>query len=1462
MRKTSLSYTANLTLIIGLLVSAIGSACAQSRIPVFGAERLATQNWSESDTNFTPASPGHNATVVFPANTWSAFIGSLPINKLETLGASFTTHLHCRWITELATIKGANATVQFTDGDGHDVPGANVPVPVISGWQDITVTARVPKGATTVRYDIDCGAGAGTLEIADYDLYLDGVKLTDAADQGIVMPWLSVPGGKADTPDSGTNTAGADFTPTDPYSFEAPIWTTLHPYPIPTTASNKSPLNGVAANFQMAWTPEALFVRYHAHDSTLNFKAKSRYEKDCFEFFLMPTGSSGKSSAQVSKEQYTISRTPDGRTDANADAITRLVSDGWEAIVKIPLRTETRRIFPFHGLTMTFNAVYQDTDTIPQEHWLSFSRKDQTNESWRDTNLYAPLVFKTDQKVAYKPLWLGGTDLAYNVAPTFRGRINLVRSSASLANIDLWDKTPEAKIDAYAERSHNTFRIKYPSLPRQRRVVFTMSPFNVLAGETLDITMEARTDAGADLSAPGVAFLSESSWNVTGTTQTDPRGLTPQWNKLLYVLAVPETARGSLRNGRLIVTVGTFPGRTIELRDIKVTRRVPADFDALISVPAHYSHFWAGEKNTLDFQFACRTATQARITAQVQDYFTGKTLLSHTWRKETPAGASKTNWDVSALPSGFFNVLLRVRDANGGFLADRELYVSKSIKNTRLNPFSGIFVGSNHDVTAPASIPETVAALKGLGEGRAQWADFFLFDSEGRDLPGDPLALLKAYHDAGMETGYTVPQSGTHDIGRNWQPGELQSFYARLLTRTKGLFTHLSFSNEPNLYGGWFPEPDAREWAIYNRDFYNAVKKYAPGTRPILGSFNDIPMDFVKTAATENRNSFAEGVMGFHLYGLEVNGNGFTQILESRRALDRIHPGWEAWDTESGVVFYTFEAALDLQSKKMPMLLCAGYPSSIYLDGYGYTFPCSDSTPMVPMEAFKNHFYLDSKPVGRVTSPDGKVHIYLFRHSSGQGLAAFWNTGQETATVDLPVRGQGRLLDVFGNPLSSLKNGTNSLMLKDRFVRYARGVDLSLLMQDKSFIPAFQSAQAKPASDPGDTTRVFLSLPAASKAFDRETPTGQAFDIAISLQNTRPVAQKLKMASQTPEGLQVSFADGGLVLLKPRETRVVTATIKAAKSMDRQPFSLTGILDDGTRVLPLTFTIRTTPAIDVNGYTRAVEIASHSPTPAQVSVVATKPEFVFQPGVIKEALNPSASAVAPIQILPNSNFNGNFNILNAPVFYSMNVSSSQAAYTKDGLCTIFSPDTHDGGPADFANLPYTANPTQIGSEPFQVDYKLNWAAGGLRIIARVRDSSPLQTGLNGYLREGGDCMVIAFDPIDGSAPATLGANYKECGFAFSHQAPTSYVWDGHYGLESSTPIPEAINKINRDADHIYYDVTVPSKVFANQNGGVNCGMSIVFVNRAADGTSRTIELGQGILPQRDPARMGLLLSRK
>ena len=144
MPPVSLARVATWAIVIGLTTFAGACLRPEPHPRVWGGASCSRgQNWSESDSRFTPSSPGHNATVDFPAAKWSALIGTLPLKDLD---GSFTTHVRCRWITDLTTIKGASATVQFMDADGHDMPGAgNVAIPVAPGWQDVDRHGEGPE---------------------------------------------------------------------------------------------------------------------------------------------------------------------------------------------------------------------------------------------------------------------------------------------------------------------------------------------------------------------------------------------------------------------------------------------------------------------------------------------------------------------------------------------------------------------------------------------------------------------------------------------------------------------------------------------------------------------------------------------------------------------------------------------------------------------------------------------------------------------------------------------------------------------------------------------------------------------------------------------------------------------------------------------------------------------------------------------------------------------------------------------------------------------------------------------------------------------------------------------------------------------------------------------------------------------------------------------------------------------
>jgi len=1431
-------------------IAAASLANAES-LQVFGKERLAASGqWTAHECKFTPAAEGRPAVLDLSPVKWSALIASLPLDR--KLKASFSLSARCRWASDFSKVKHAAAGVVFLDAEEKALKGSGAfkPIALKEGWQDLQFETSIPAGAESVRIEIASHAGA-SLEIADLSLELIDVELSDAAASGVEMPWLKVPGAKGGLAGASPEGATASFVEKQPYSFESPIWNELKSYPIPTTSCNKTPLNDVSASFQAAWTKDALFVRFRAHDGTLNFKDSSRYLRDCFELFLMPSRQGDNSPG---KEQYTITRSEDGSTSANTEAISRITPDGWEAIVKIPLKTELRRIEPFNGLALTFNAAYQDANVQGQEHWLSFSKKDQTNSSWCKPSLYVPLVFQTPNAEPYRPLWLGDS-ADYNVDPKFPGRLSLVRGEASTDNVSIWGE-PEAQLEDFEEGGRKALRIKFPQ-DASRRCGLSFPPFDIIPEETLDLELEARSGAGG-AKAPSFIFLARSCWLMDGFgSKGKEKELGRDWTKLEFSIKIGSKYRENMRSGRLLMFLDAQPGKAIEIRNLRLSRRLPVDFDAAIEAPGRYSHFWDGEKASLRFKFAAGEPVATKIEASVSDFFTGEKIASKSWTQEIQAGEDCLDWELPKIPNGFFNVALKARKADGGFLADRELYISKGVNCAKASSFSGLFIGSNFDLPPPQAPKETAEMTRKLGISMSYWGELHLFDGKGRELPGDATAAMRAFKEAGFTIGSELGKGGSHESSRAWQPEELDYYYDRSFAKCEGLVDFWNFANEPNLY------MDAREWAVYCRGFYNALKKNAPKALPVFGCTNRVPSDYFASASVQNGLCFGDGVLGVHDYGLEPNNEeGFKNLIESRRELERLYPGWKVWDTESGLVRFSFRSALDLQSKKAPILLCAGFQRSYYFQIWDLLFPFCDSTPLVPMEAFKNSFYMDAVPVGRMTTAGGKIQLYLFKGPSGEGRAAFWNTSMEEASLELPALAGAERFDVFGNSLGRLEPGAAKAVLKDRQVNYATGLDLETLSKDASFTAAFAPSQAEPAAPKGVCQSVYLSLPNVANAFDLELAKGQESSVAACVRNCGSTERRVRLACKTPEGLEASVDGGAEIELKPGELRNVSVKLLAGRELAKEAFSLAGSLEDEATLAPIVFTVKTAPPACAAGYTRSIEIKNVAcqaceieATPAKESTCVSKLKAFFKPASIKAKLGKGESATSPIQVSIEKGIKEG---LNVPVQYDVNLKWPQGDCRQRGAFMIFSPLEQSEAGQGFDALPFSAIPEQPGAEKFQADYSFSWSDGKLRVIAKVHDSSPRQDNLNGDLKTGGDCMIMAFDVQKGKGPSPFGAGYFECGFAWSHQAPSSYVWDGRYGLEAAKPFPEAVRRVARDAEFVYYDVEIPlSKIFPEADAK-EAGMSIAFVNRGKDGKDQIIELGQGIFPARAPEKLGLL----
>lgn len=383
-----------------------------------------------------------------------------------------------------------------------------------------------------------------------------------------------------------------------------------------------------------------------------------------------------------------------------------------------------------------------------------------------------------------------------------------------------------------------------------------------------------------------------------------------------------------------------------------------------------------------------------------------------------------------------------------------------------MNRFSGMWYGHFIGHTPPLQPELEAKELIGMGVGTVYFGELDFVSPSGTPLWRSCLEMIRPMKEAGFLVGSLLQRGDQSKIRSKFmQPIELTDYFRDTVRASEGLIDFWNFSNEPNLDGGWLPRADAREWIQFNRPFYNAVKEVDPKATVLLGNLNSIPVGYLRECHEQNGNAFADGVIGVHLYGVEVNGNGFENLLKARGEYEKLYPGWKVWDTESGSVFHTFRSLDELITKKAPILLCAGVEMAIFYDIGAAMIPHADATSVSAVEPFKNRFYPGLTPVGRVTLADGSVHAYLFRDGEGKGAAVLWNRLPSEVEFTLPGSAGAEHFDQYGNRRPA-PDGDYVLKLTDRFVNYFRNVDLSALTGDASFIPAFRPSAVSPRREP------------------------------------------------------------------------------------------------------------------------------------------------------------------------------------------------------------------------------------------------------------------------------------------------------------------------------------------------------------------------------------------------------------
>ena len=1301
------------------------------------------------------------------------------------------------------------------------------PLPYSSEWRKMHEEIPVPKDLHKASYIFINNENA-LLELRDAKLVLSGMDPSSAAIRGVAYPFGRPGIGKA-------GAAKADFAevevfPEVPDGFDEMFWKKIPEYRIvPTALEKRKSINGDhQASFRISSDGKAIFVYFQALDDILNFDGENIYSNDCFEFFLMPGGRMQES--RLGHEQYTISRTASGETLVkNATGETRLVDGGWEAIMRIPLKNDDRKITPFDGLELTFNAIYQDADAVPQEHYLSYSSLDQANRSFADPSVYVPLVFRVGFQTDYTPFVLPSSQ-AYDVEPKFPGRINLYAPPPRLDTIGFW-RYPTAELSIRDE----AYTLKYPEGKNVKPTILTLPGFPVLAGETLEATYEARVDRGT-IPAPGLGFHSFSNWK--GSTFRIDGTVTRKWKKFSGTAVMADYLRENMRSGFLFLGSWSnydWEGRTLQIRNIRICRRLPVDFDALIQVPDVYADFPDdNEPDELVFIFDTPTDRKAVISVGVFDGFSDEEILSLKKTLHLKKGRQTLEWDVTELPRGFFNVILDAKTPDGAFLAHREIYVTKSLRTGVVNPHAGTW--GNAFSMAPRRYGELAEFLKSIGIGTYYISDWNMVEHDQSPLDFNPdLEFAKALKKHGMTVCSVIYQYNPMQGRQVYPQAEGFRKLAEAQFRNSGdVVDYWNFVNEPNLNGGWRPIPCAQEWALMYRIFYSAAKRLQPRAKVVFGNLNDMPIEFLRDANMENGRAFSDGIIGVHLYGIDVNGNAFESLLANREKYEEMYPGWEVWDTESGLVYHTFRKLQELQTKRLPIEMCAGVLRHFFYNTFDLNHPYGDSTPLVPAEAFKNRFLDGLVPVGKAIF--GDVHLYAFQRPAGTGAAVFWNTRPDPLEKDIPALSSATHFDQYGNPLPVIPK-SGRIEFPDRFVHYAENVDLDKIAASPRFRAAFRSRHAEPVMDRVSTEIYAIPDPLTQNTHYELAP-GIARKFSVLYCNDSGKTVTLVPTAKAPTGIEIVSEKA--FQLETGQSKTVSFEMVSGKMFKHGQLAVGGtIADESTQLVPVVFELESAPPVTLEGYTRSIIVGNNTDRTLDPEITFSASPFVFIPEKTRiTALKPGERRTIPIRMEIKQKADPDTLPCRPTEYYTMRMHLNGEDISAVGKGFFFK-----------ALAPYaekTAVPLATSNGDFQAEYRMFRERDGLRILATVQDATPNQNGREGALRTGGDCFVVAVETTSGK--------YREYGFAPLPDGFTSYEWDGTYGLENTQSATECVGQIVREKDAIHYDVTIPFD--RETTAGAAC--SLLFIDRNMDGHDTVIEVGGGIL-KRNSAYMGVFV---
>ncbi|MEK6795618.1 MAG: sugar-binding protein [Spirochaetota bacterium] len=1362
-------------------------------------------------------------------------------------------------------------------------------------FQDYEITYRVPEGAVTV---------APSFAIADVaEVYLRSMSLTatltfeEASALGIAaekarsitptgdaaqrMRLSAAP--NAVIPVIHPKTIIVDGDPSDWRDVDADGSIDRHSGPF-STPDNEQDASG---KFKLAMDDENLYILVSIADETLVFGKEKNWNDDSVEVFISPDFNqdvkNGERETQLvfCPQNDAISDVIiTGRKFAEVGALVKgaRTSKGFRLEIAIPLENSLFALAPFDGRPFGFNISYSDNDRGKgRDHKVTWSMYDAKDESFKKPSVLGAAVVVSGKGMPLvldtRPASTDAAEEEREIVNTNPGHLNLLVNGDFERDDEGWHNwygieglglIYASDTGTYAQGTRSfcidgTARAGLAASGRSAsagRFMLCAHTVNVLPGEKYRIAFSVKTTSAGGVSftvrtkTPSYIIKSVGKVRITAADG---------WLRKEFDFTIP--ADHVKKDNVMQTYFDSFEiaGEKMWFDNVVLTRFVPGDIDAQLIIGKHDQSFAPLEKKIFILSLTnSGAAADLKVQYSARDFHYKTNVSAHTMAVTVSAGEwTNIPLVMSVTALGNFKISVAVEDIKTRRKIFRETDISICARPKEGAEICQIM--TSHAIYLPksaAAIAETMASLK------VRTAKMFVHStyevSPGKYDFSSVDTILNASAARGVDT-ILLPRVVKE--GSNKPISDLEAFYRDLFalaSHLKGKVFGYEIGNEVDLWMGWPPNSDPREYSMLLRTAYNAVKSADPSALVMTAGFNCVSyVGFMNDFVDLNKGNFYD-VFAFHFYDFLTSANYKEDMAALMNGLSVYHRSPVVYDTESGSEpRNSMEESVELIAKKRPFLLYHGvarhheFGIDRMVNGHMYAYYGS-SAPTYPTFSFQTGLYAGAVTAGRAALNDYVAYLFA---KGGRHFAAVWKEGYAPKTsASVPVKQGYAVYDVFGNDITArfpASGGVITVALSDRIPVYVNDIDVEALPSKERFTPA---AAFKPVTY--DKNVLLLT-----KDF-----TG-FFDVTLVKNESRPIPVYVKNFGRSPASVVLSCEAAvkqcavdvpvKTITLAPGEKKDVLISLCAAEAISNTSVTIAGTVN-GISLAPLVLSVSVQGDISIEPESRFVRVRNNGSSAAKGAFHISSKIQDVAPLSAPITISPGDEQILPYDVISKS----------AGVKESHGAADISFRFVPDSreneVLMRYQPafalaqqieagDIRNAASADalFAKGP-AMNLTGDGGT---ANVLFGYRSGELTVIARVADGEHEQVSVRGQIGQG-DSIIIGIDPNDDSRTKGFQDDDFECGFALRSDGQIikySHDWKHNTGLEGARPFDAAHAAVFREGMFTYYALRIPT---AAPRDAKQMGVSLLINNYGKSGKKGSMQFGGGLDENRNASKFG------